>query len=303
MSAKGFLEPTKSGDYFGKTPQKLEDTRPTFRGTWVFKDPNSPTAPPRVAQRHAGRPAPLQKPIDNTQPAPVSLYVIQIDWTEDEEGLYEKGTPMFYKLPPGVTGPKKNMDINLLELGESRAWHFALESLIPVSRKTVSPVLLGFADRVAMKRNYDISSTESFAEWDPTPNITRYLDVGRLDKIYLFGIEKTCYKVELTAMWYPRQKMPVWGLAVRHTEWASHLAELECLAIGRQASWEDTISTFLPEDGLSSSYIDEDSEDCGMGRLKLDDGTPRDGIRILTEKLMRLSEIVSSVTAGGGVQL
>jgi len=300
------LEPTKSGAYFGHTPEKLKDTRPTFRGTWVFRDPNSSAVPPQVAQRHAGRPAPLQKPMENAQPAPISLFVIQIDWTDDEEGMYEKGTPMFYKLPPGMSGPKKNMDINLLELGESRAWHFALESLIPVPRKTVSPVLVGFADRVAMRRDYDISSTESFAQWDDTPNIKRHLQTGRLDSIYSFGIKDTCYKAELTAMWYPQQKLPVWGLAVRHPEWASHLAELESLAIGRQASWEDTISTFLPDDGQSSSYIDDDSEDCGMRRLKLDDSDdapPRDGIRILTDKLMRLSEIVSSVTAGGGVPL
>jgi hypothetical protein len=46
------------------------------------------------------------------------MFVVQVDWTDDEEGRYEKGTPRFYRLEPGKGGPKKNMDVNLLELGE-----------------------------------------------------------------------------------------------------------------------------------------------------------------------------------------
>jgi hypothetical protein len=318
MAAKDFLEPTKSAGYFGHTPASLQDTRPTFRGTWVFQDPNSPVSQPRAPSRHAGRPAPLKasKNEDITPPS-TSLFVIQVDWTDDEEGLYEKGTPRFYKLEAGKHGPKKHMDINLLELGESRAWHFALESLILVPRNTVSPVLSGFADRVTMKPKYDIASTEGFAQWYTTPTIKRYLQMGRLDRIYSFGIKKTCYKVELSAMWYPGQAVPVWGLSVRHAEWATHLAELENLPIGRQASWADTISTFLPDDGQSAAWVDDD-EDHGMSKLKVADEEdeeddheavaekevpPRDGIRILTDKLLKLSEIVSSATEDGGVRI
>jgi hypothetical protein len=46
------------------------------------------------------------------------MIVVQLDWTDDEEGLYEKSAPRFYRLEPGMGGPRKNMDINLLELGE-----------------------------------------------------------------------------------------------------------------------------------------------------------------------------------------
>jgi hypothetical protein len=236
-------------------------------------------------------------------PPPVhSLFVVQVDWTDDEDGLYEKTDTRFYKLEPGKMAPKMNMDINLLELGESRGWHFALESLIPVSRKLVSPVLVGFAERVTMKPKYDARSTESFAQWDMTPTIKKHLQNGRLDKIYFFGIQNTCYKVELTAMWYPGQKLPVWGLAVRHTEWATHLAELERLPVGCQADWGHTLTKFLPDDGLMSNL--DDNGDLGMEHLTLSDrneAPPRDGIRILMEKLMQLSEIVSSVTTDQGV--
>jgi hypothetical protein len=177
---------------------------------------------------------------------------------------------------------------------------------MPVSHKTVPAILTGFAQRVNMKKKYDITSTESFAEWDSTPTINKYLTTGRLDSIYSFSIKMSCYKVELTAMWYPKQSAPVWSLAVRHTEWATHLAELERLPPGRQVTWDHTITTFLPDDGESSCNPTEGNEDFGMSKLNLGrtvNEPPRPGIRILVEKLMQLSDIVSSVTAEGGVRL
>lgn len=50
--------------------------------------------------------------------APSSLIVVQIDWTDDGEGAYDKTETKFYRLEPGKCAPKMNMDINLLELGE-----------------------------------------------------------------------------------------------------------------------------------------------------------------------------------------
>jgi hypothetical protein len=302
VAADKFLAPTKSAGYFGYVPTTLKQTRPIYRGTWVFRDPNSSVAPPEAPVRHSGRPAVHQNATQQVAPPPVhSLFVVQVDWIDDEDGLYEKTEARFYKLEPGKMAPKMNMDINLLELGESRGWHFALESLIPVSRKLVSPTLVGFAERVTMKPKYDPRSTESFAQWDMTPTIKKHLQNGRLDKIYSFGIQNTCYKAELTAMWYPQQKLPVWGLAVRHTEWATHLAELERLPVGCQADWGHTLTRFLPDDGLMSNLSNDD--DTGIEHLALndmDEAPPRDGIRILIEKLMQLSEIVSSVTAAQG---
>ena len=106
-------------------------------------------------------------------------------------------------------------------------------------------------------------------------------------------------------MWYPQQRLPVWGLAIRHMEWATHLNELERLSVGSRGDWGDTLKTFLPEDGLmSSTNIDQEME---IGRLKLDqnvEGRSCNGTRILLDKMMRLSKIVSSVTADeGGVRL
>lgn len=172
-----------------------------------------------------------------------------------------------------------------------------------VSRSTVPPVLTGFAQRTAIKQDYSVTSTESFAEWDPSPSVKALLLTGRSEKIYSFGVQDTCYKAELTAMWYPGQSLPCWGLAVRHTEWATHLAELERLQTGHQANWGDTVATFLPGDGGSSVKPGED--DFGVDGLSLNDGMEkpqrslsREGIRTLVKILLQLSEIVSSVTLG-----
>jgi hypothetical protein len=116
-----FLETTKSAGYFGCMPATLKETRPTFRGTWVFRDANNAVTRPPAPPRHPGRPVPLnpvQPNMKDVPQTPTSLFVILVDWTDDEFGQYEKGTPRFYKLGPGKKGPTKNMDVNLLELGE-----------------------------------------------------------------------------------------------------------------------------------------------------------------------------------------
>lgn len=173
--------------------------------------------------------------------------------------------------------------------------------MTPLSKKLVSPALRGFADQVQMKLCYDMHSKEGFAEW---PNIKSLkIHTGRLDKIYTFGIQKTGYKVEAVSMWYPQQRAPCWGINVRHSEWATHLCELERLPVGRAADWGDTVSTFLPDNGLTSSVTQENGDDLGVPNLRLSNNIeppPRDGIRLLMEKLMKLSEVVNS---SGGVTI
>lgn len=173
-----------------------------------------------------------------------------------------------------------------------------------MSRSTVPPVLTGFAQRTVLRSGYDVTSTQSFVELDKSPSIKQLMLNERLEKTYSFGVQDTCYKVELTAMWYPGQSLPCWGLAVRHTEWATHLAELERLQTGHQAYWGDTVAAFLPDDGASSTMLGED-DDLGVSRLKLDEdaeklprAASREGMRTLTNILLQISGIVSSVTMG-----
>jgi hypothetical protein len=146
-----------------------------------------------------------------------------------------------------------------------------------------------------MVKSYDHHSNERFI---PNVQINSILKLrnSRLDKVYNFGIQDCCYKVELVSTWYPDQKIPCWGLNVRHKGWADHLAELEYLQPGEGASWgNDIISAFLPDDGSMSITTQEDVPD--LSRLHLDsrhEAPPRPGIKLLISKLMALSKIISN---------
>ncbi|EUC41931.1 hypothetical protein COCMIDRAFT_104846 [Bipolaris oryzae ATCC 44560] len=301
-SSDELLEPIKSSSYSGYRPDTLEKTRPMFRGMWIFQDPNTSSAGlPRERIRHSGRPTTSgQKPVT----VPEKYILAQVDWTDDNEGLYEKDTPRFYELEPGAAGLKQHMDIKLLELGEGRGWQFTLESLKPVSAKSISPLLTRFMEGVRMKRGYNPQSADLFAEWETSPAVEDCLVTERLIVMHSFGIKETSYKVEIARIWHTGQQ-PVWSLAVRHAEWANRLSELEHLPTGRKANWGNTLTSFLPKDG-QSSYNTAD-EDLGLSNLDLDpdvEAPPQDGIRILIDKLLQVSAVVSSVKQNeGGVAI
>ncbi|KAF2002946.1 hypothetical protein P154DRAFT_487968 [Amniculicola lignicola CBS 123094] len=296
MNADHVLEPVKSVEgFFGYTPATLKDTKPTYRGTFVLHDPDkshihrSSTAP-----RNPGRPTPPpgSNAMQQQKPLELNLIVVQIDWTEDEDGMYEKMAPRFFKLKTGQSGAMAHMDINLLELGESKAWSFTLESMIPVRKLTLSPVIVGFADSVKMKPGYKPESNEPFATYNRTPSVK--FQFFRLDRVYTFGICKTLYRVEAKAMWYPGQTIPCWGLVIRHTEWGMHLSPLEKLSPGNGANFgSDSIKTFIPDGGVSSSHALDDTElEDQLEQIQLENTSLDDGMVILIEKLLQLSEIV-----------
>lgn len=176
-----------------------------------------------------------------------------------------------------------------------------------VPKRLTPPILTKFASSVTMNPNYDPNSLEIFARWNTTPTVVRYLKYGRLEKIYSFGFKGTCYKAELTAMWVPGQGRPVWGLGVRHSEWATLLGGLESLPVGGKLKWGNPTSTFLPDDGFYHVGEEDEAEMTEMmGDMTLDSQAtipPRNGIRILTKCLMQVSEVVVSVSAAQGGKL
>jgi hypothetical protein len=67
--------------------------------------------------------------------------------------------------------------------------------------------------------------------------------------------------------------------------------------VGKQAAWGHVVSTFLPNNGISSIGADVD-EDLGMKYLNigLDKQEPlQNGLRILVDTIFELSKIVSAV--------
>lgn len=120
VAANDFLEPVKSAGHWGTMPDNLEQTCPSFRGTWIFQDPSSPVQQSQAPSRSLDRRVPLKQlpSKDTLVNVPSSLIVVQVDWTDDGEGSYDKTDSRFYKLDPGKGGAKVNMEIHLLELGE-----------------------------------------------------------------------------------------------------------------------------------------------------------------------------------------
>ena len=211
-------------------------------------------------------------------------------------------------------------------MNRAKGWQFSLESMMPVSKKLVSPAIEKFAHGVSMEKSYDLHSNKPFAKITKDQvNSLLKLQASRLDKIYSFGIKDTCYKVELVSMWYNNLKVPCWGFNVRHKAWIDHLAELEALRPGGAANWGNVVSTFLPDDGGMPVPIEEQEPDTldeqqddphknsphkplpaeakesgtpGEQPEEKEEAPPREGIMLLMRKLMELSTIINNT--GGG---
>jgi hypothetical protein len=171
--------------------------------------------------------------------------------------------------------------------------------MIPILGSTVSPALRDFAHRLRMVKDYNPSSKERPIA-DVKLNSILDLKYCRLDKVFSFGIKDTCYKVELVSMWYPYRKIPCWGVYVRHKGWINHLTELEGLRPGECASWgDDVLTAFLPDNGGMPTVGEDDVAAVPIPRIDPRQDSPlREGIQLLTSKLMQLSKII---TTGGGV--
>ncbi|KAF2120625.1 hypothetical protein BDV96DRAFT_485191 [Lophiotrema nucula] len=300
-SADDVLVPVRPSGTYGMPPSSLKATRPTFRGTWALHDPNRPLTENNAPAR-LGRPSPRYT--DTVKPPsgpPLNIVVVQVEFTEDEEGYFEKMPARFYRLKAGAGNPSEHLDVNLFELGNGKAWHFGIERMFAVSKSTLSPVITNFADSVKMKPDYSaaINSLATFATWNMTPSVKFHF--GKLEKVYKFGIRETDYTVERVSAWYPNQNVPCCGLVVRHAEWAAHLAELERLPPGYSANFDNAIRTFFPDNGCDSSS-NRSSLDKQLKATSLSDPEKGvvPGLKLLMGKLMQLSAIVSG---DGGVSV
>lgn len=119
MRANELLEPTTSAGYYGSPPSALEQTRPVYRGTWVFSDPNKSTPLSTPAARQLVQRGPQQqKPVTpSPKPPPISCIVVQVDFTHDEDAEPEMIGQRYYMLEPDMMSAQSHMDVNLLELG------------------------------------------------------------------------------------------------------------------------------------------------------------------------------------------
>ncbi|KAH7130642.1 hypothetical protein B0J11DRAFT_602983 [Dendryphion nanum] len=328
MDADFLMEPVKLfSTSSARLASSLKEVAPSFRGTWAIKDPDSLSSqnikfPPSTPPRNPGRPMPRDTrdtrrpnpsnsglPVsNNTDPAQIiKLIIVEIDWTRDENGNYEKMPPKFSRLKPGQRAPSDHMDINLMELGKSQSWHFGLESMIPISPSKIPPVLLQFAADVELRTEFTKNpDSGDFVRESRSRSIN--VVHCRRDKIYTFGIKNTKYRVDIVAMWYPRCKIPCWGITVRHQDWPMYLDTLEHLAQGECAEWKDIIAAFFPDNGMTSEQahrspdilaglaemtFNDDKEDRKEDR-KQSGESHREGVRLLVRNLMAISRIINA---------
>lgn len=96
MAASHLLAPVRARGYYGCAPETLAQIRPTLRGTWAFED------------------GAAREPQDSSK----NYTLVRIDWTEDDDGEFEKTEIRYYRFESGKIEPETHAEINLLELGE-----------------------------------------------------------------------------------------------------------------------------------------------------------------------------------------
>ncbi|PVI02040.1 hypothetical protein DM02DRAFT_590162 [Periconia macrospinosa] len=261
MDADKYLEQTGSTGFFGYT-SSLTTIQPLLRATFMLKDEHG------------------------------KVNLVQIDWTDDEDGAYEKMEPRYFQLKPDTSVPKENMDIKLIELNESKAWQFSLVSMMPINKKLVPPAVRSFATGVSIKPDGDPTSSVPPLVCKRPDSSLKFFG-GRIEKIYTFSIKGSGYMVDLVGRWYYQGKGVTpccWGIDVRHKDWETHLSQMERLESGKSADWEDTISTFFPDDGHTAP---PPSEAYSSAVYDSQASPPRKGTRVLLEILMQLSTFIN----------
>lgn len=167
-----------------------------------------------------------------------------------------------------------------------------MESVLPIPRHTVPIEIQASIKDAKVKAKFDPRSKDPFVAW----RTSRLFHTGRMEMVYSFGVRETCYKVELSKIWYPK-KEPCWGVNVRHQNWNNLLVILERLPTGETVNWGNAIEKFFPQDGqMPGVNAKVKKEGLGMQKLCLEDPDPTAGIKLLVTILMQLSEIVHDVS-------
>jgi hypothetical protein len=164
------------------------------------------------------------------------------------------------RLDRGTTSQSSLIDISLLNLKNSSAWHFELSASHAVDNNRLAPDHDKFAN--SMRTEFDIAhqqrTDKPFVRWNP------YVRVKMLQQrtSYLFALKNSSYTLELTRcqdrVYTPRTHTtgeiecetyePRWSLEVYHSMWDTLLTRNEHLAVGAMVDWDDDVKTWFPED-------------------------------------------------------
>lgn len=211
--------------------------------------------------------------LDDIKPIYTAVFVIaddagdmclEISWTEKADGISQpESEPLsrtWTRLDRGNTSQSSLVDISLLDLKNSSAWHFDLSASNAVDESKLAPRYHNLADSIRV--DIDIArqqrTDKPFVRWNSYATVTML----QQRTSYLFALKNSNYTLELTrfqdrvfthqarSVKEPDCKIcePRWSLEVYHSMWATLLTRNEHLAVGTMADWDDGVKTWFPED-------------------------------------------------------
>jgi hypothetical protein len=191
---------------------------------------------------------------------------LEISWKEraDNSGSsqaeFDELSRTWTRLDRGTTSQSSLVDISLLNLKNSSAWHFELSASNAVDTNRLAPDHYNMGESI--RANIQIARQQRtdmpFVRW------SHYAHVKMLQQrtSYLFALKNSTYTLELTrfqdrAFSYQTHSLgepncevyePRWSLEVYHSMWDTLLTRNEHLDVGAMADWDDGVKTWFPED-------------------------------------------------------
>lgn len=190
---------------------------------------------------------------------------LEMSWHEEENSLDSDQfelvelSRMWTRLDRGAASQSSLVDISLLNLKNSSAWHFELSASHAVENNRLAPEHQNMADSVRIDINDARTqrTNKPFVRWNP------YAQVKMLQQriSYLFALKNSNYTLELTRfqdrVYTPRAHQspphcqdyePRWSLETYHSMWDTLLTRNEHLPVGAMVDWDDSVKTWFPED-------------------------------------------------------
>lgn len=186
---------------------------------------------------------------------------LETSWKEraDEPEL-EELSRTWTRLDRGTTSQSSLIDISLLNLKNSSAWHFELSASNAVDTNRLAPELWNLGKTIRA----DINIARQQCPEKPFVRWYNHVPVKMLQQrtSYLFALKNSNYTLELTrfqdhvfthrthSLAEPNCEVyePRWSLEVYHSMWDTLFTRNEHLNVGAMVDWDDGVKTWFPED-------------------------------------------------------
>jgi len=213
--------------------------------------------------------------LDEVKPIYTAVFIIaddagdmclEISWKETADSSrsskpeFEELSRTWTRLDRGNTSQTSLVDISLVNLKNSSAWHFELSASNAIDNNKLALRYHNLADSIRA----DIQIARQQRTDKPFVRWNSYAPVKMLHQrtTYLFALKNSNYTLELMrfqdrvfthqihSVKEPDCKIcePRWSLEVYHSMWDTLLTRNEHLAVGAMTDWDDGVKTWFPED-------------------------------------------------------